>query len=172
MRKFARFSKGEVVEIIDEKADISKEWHPDFLAQLVEITDLDPEPGIGWSRSQQGVFAPPVPLEPSRSQQFAAALRDGCQIVSNGTPALNGTYDAAGPRWEQMKGELQYIAGFGEFSGGLTELDWPARSGEIVFSTADQFKAAVRAIADWLTGWQRFVDGKTEEPPALPVTIA
>lgn len=103
---------------------------------------------------------------------FAKAAKDGLQIASTGTPGLNATYDAAGLQWQAMKDEALYIATFGAFSAGVPELVWAAKSGVVTFATTDQFKAVVRAIGDWLTGWQRFVAGQIEAAPAGSVTIA
>ena len=172
-RVFARIQQGLVVGLIPERDDICNEWHADVVATLVEVTTISPAVQVGWVLGENGVFEPAPSPVLTRQQRFEqAVIGAGCTITSTGTPVLSATYDAFGARWQQMMGELQYIAGFGAFSGGLTELDWPARSGEVVFSTVDQFKAVVRAVADWLTAWQRFVDGKVEVPPTLPVTIA
>jgi hypothetical protein len=171
-RIFARLSHDVVVELLTERVDITKEWHPDFLANFcVEVTGHVPPVEIGWVR-QGGVLAPvPAPVvTPERQMQVAVAA--GCAIVSSGTPALSATYDAMGPRWQQMQGELLYIASFAAFSGGLTVLDWPARTGPIEFHATSQFQAVGRAIGDWLTLWQRFVDGAEGAPPTSPVTIA
>jgi hypothetical protein len=137
---------------------------------LVDVTKLKPQPEVGWVRAADGSFAPPPPYVPTARERMDAAMAAGFSLSSTATPSLNATYDVAGQRWQQMLGEAPYITAFGSFSGGVTKLDWPARSGEVVFATTAEFLAVVRALADQLTLWQRFVDGKGEEP-ASEVTV-
>ena len=113
----------------------------------------------------------PVPIL-SPAQQMVAAFSAGCQILSQGANStLNGTYDAAGPVWQNMKDEAQYIATFGAFSGGVSTLVWVGSFGTITFSTTTQFMLVVRTVGDWLTGWNRFVVGQLQNAPTLPVSI-
>lgn len=172
MRRFARLSKGAAIEIIDENIDILKEWHPDFLANLVEITKENPEPTIGWTRSAQGVWSAPEPFVASPKQQMSAAVAQGFKITSKDTPNINGTYDAVGDRWRRMRDEAQYIAIFDGFSGDQEKLEWQSKTGEVVFSSIAQFKSVVKGIADRLSAWQRFADGKIDAAPAGDIEVA
>lgn len=170
-RIFAHLNDSVVVELIPELDDITKEWNADFLKNnCVDVTSVTPAVEIGWVRGTDGSFAPaPAPIL-TPAQQLNQAAIAGCAVVYTAKPTLSGTYDASGQRWSQMRQEAQYVATFGAFSGSLSELDWPVKAGNAVFTTVDDFKTVVRAIADWLTGWQRFVDGK-QTAPSLPVTI-
>lgn len=169
---FARVVDDRVIELITEVEDINKEWHGDFVASLVDVTTVRPAVHVGWLRSGK-TFAPPAPYIPPPDRQMVAAVTAGCAIASTGTPALDATYDAAGPRWQLMKDEVLYVVSFGSFSGNPTptEIVWPAKTGPVTFATTDQLKAVTRAIGDWLTGWQRYAGGQVEAPPAQPVTI-
>lgn len=171
-RTFALLQGDVVAELITERDDIKAEWTADFLALCVEVTGLSPAPQVGWVRGAKGKFSAPAPYVPSKGEQMQAALYAGVAVKSTDTPALDATYDAIGSRWLQMMGDAQYIATFGGFSGGLSELDWTAKSGEVVFAAPAQFTAVARAIADWITGWQRYAAGKADAPPASPVTVA
>ncbi len=168
---FARVVDDVVVETISEVEDIEQEWHADFLAMLVDVTAITPPVQVGWVRSGKTFSAPP-PYEPPPNRQMIAEFAAGCAVVSTDTPTLTATYDAVGPRWQDMRDEMVFhIASFGTFSGDLTEIVWPAKSGPVTFSTTDQFKTVVRAIAGWQAGWKRYVDGQIEAPPTQPVTI-
>ncbi|HYD06883.1 MAG TPA: hypothetical protein VEC60_14210 [Reyranella sp.] len=118
------------------------------------------------------VLAAHDPETPDRGKAAAAAIAAGCAIASAGTPALNATYHASGAAWQMMRDEALYIAAFGEFSGGLAELDWTAVSGDVLFETTAQFMAVARAIGDWLTHWHRFAAGRTEISPGGTAEIA
>ncbi len=161
-----------VAEIVTEHEDIGAEWPAAFLATCVEVTDLKTKPQPGWVYNADGTFSPPPPFVPSPARVMAAALAAGLTVTSISTPALSATYDGAGPRWQRMRDEAQYVATFSRFSGGLSELDWTARSGEVIFTTPAQLLAVVQAVGDWQSLWQRFVDGKAGDPPAGTATIA
>lgn len=170
-RIFAHLRESTVIELLVERQDITKEWSAEFLKNCVDVTNANPAVKVGWVRSSNGVFSPPLPPVFTPGQQMNRAVISGCEITVTSKSALSGTYDAYGQRWSQMRQEAQYIVTFGAFSGALTELDWPVKGGDVIFSDMDDFKMIVRAISDWLTGWQRFVDGKEPTPPASPVTL-
>lgn len=171
MRKFARVMNGEVVEIIDEKSDIAREWHADFLTTCVEITNAEPKPDVGWIRSPQGVFSPAPEYILTPIQIMNAAIREGFTVYSTAYPTINGVYEAAGSAWGHMKDEMFHISVFDGFSGDAKELVWRTRDGEIVFSDPSHFKSVVKGISDRLAAWRQCVDGKTA-PPSGPVEIA
>lgn len=166
----ARVVDGHVVELVRESKNIADEWTPAFLAACIDVTSVAPQPVVGWTYANSQ-FAAPEPFVPSAQQQMTAALMAGCRVASTATPTLDATYDAVGPRWSQMLNEVIYITAFSKFSGALSELDWPAASGEVVFTAVDEFKTVTAAIGDWQTAWQRHVDGKGDAP-TLPVMIA
>lgn len=72
MRRFVRVDVGVVVEIfpspdippeiIPPDKDIRSLYHPDFSKSLIEVTEMDVQPSVGWAFSD-GTFSPPVPME-------------------------------------------------------------------------------------------------------------
>lgn len=71
MRTFARIDSGVVVEILPPAdfpadmmptdGDIRSIYHPDFVATLVEITDMIPLPGVHWT-CDGDLFSEPEPI--------------------------------------------------------------------------------------------------------------
>lgn len=68
MKIYAFIQRGEVAEIIqpatwpdETEIDIKDRFTPEFVAQMVDITDLDPMPGLHWTY-ENGVFKEPVPI--------------------------------------------------------------------------------------------------------------
>lgn len=171
MRVFARLdSTNHIIEFIKEHEDITQEWHPDFLAACVEVTDLDPQPEMGWVYTD-GEFTPPVEPELSPKSLMVQKLSKGCEIKCTFNHDLDATYVVVGELWQQMRDEVLYIVSFDAFSGGVEELTWPTVDGEVTFTDTGDFKKVVRAIGDWLTKWQAYVYERIPEPPTLPVII-
>jgi len=161
-----------IAEIIQEFDDIDNEFPADFVNQLVDITSLNPVPEIHWIYVD-GEFLPPPPPVYTPAQQMQSAAYMGCNIVFTAKPDLSAKYYAYGIPWQQMRDQVLYIVSFGEFSGGISQLHWPVHDdAEVIFTSIDDFKMIVRAIGDWLTYWQAFVNGKIESPPADTVTLA
>lgn len=175
-RLFARLDKindvDRIVEIIQEFNNIDDEFHPDFVAKLIEITELDPLPEARWVYVD-GKFSPPPPIEYTPAQRMESAAYTGCNIVSTENPDLSARYFAWGTPWQQMRDQVLYIVSFGEFSGGMSELHLPVHDDkEVIFTNTDDFKRIVKAIGDWLTMWQAYVNGKMPNPPDDPVKIS
>ncbi len=167
---FAYVVDNVIREIIPEISNFADEWHADFVASCTEITSDSPMPEVGWVLSGDTFSAPPPVVLPPALKMSNAQMA-GCDVISTGTPSLNGTYDAIGPRWQMMRDEALHIAIFSEFSGGLTAIEWTALSGTITFTTTAEFLNVVKGIAGWVTLWQGFVDGKLSDAPTLPVTV-
>ena len=53
-RTYARIEDGCVVEIIDTDHDIHTQFHPDFVATLIDVTDVAPQPDQRWTVTQKG----------------------------------------------------------------------------------------------------------------------
>ncbi|MFJ2491494.1 hypothetical protein ACIOV9_08100 [Pseudomonas iridis] len=51
MKTYARVSEGLVHELFVTDGDMAEMFHPDMI--WVEITDLVPEPVVGWSADQK-----------------------------------------------------------------------------------------------------------------------
>lgn len=69
MKIYAFIQRGEVAEIIlpatwpdGTEIDIHDRFSPEFVAQMVDITDLDPKLGLHWKYSG-GEFTPPEHYE-------------------------------------------------------------------------------------------------------------
>jgi hypothetical protein len=170
-RLYARINRNKVAEIIKEIDNIDNEFHPDFVKALVEITSLQPMPELGWIYVD-GEFSPRPPPVYTPVQQMQSAAYLGCNVVFLAKPELSAKYYAYGTPWQQMRDQVLYIVSYGEFSASLSELHLPVHDNvEVVFTNTDDFKKVVKAIGDWLTMWQAFVNGKTQSPPEDTVTI-
>ncbi len=176
-RVFARIGKrigwdfDEIVEIVHEITNIDDEWPPEFIAATTEITDLDPQPEVGWVY-ENGDFSPPSPYVPTTPVgEMSQGISDGCEVRSTETPSLNAKYFADGPIWQRMTSEVLYIVSFNKFSGGLTQVEWPTKDEPVLFTDKNDFKNVVQAIGDWLTGWNVYIVGNSDTPPTDFVTI-
>lgn len=97
---------------------------------------------------------------------YTATALTGCQIVSTGTPALNGTYSIDPGLLNKATSIAAYIVVNGKFPGGLASLAWPDASGNPhVFPTTASFQAFATALADYVT----LTD--LGQKPAQPSTI-
>jgi hypothetical protein len=170
-RTFARVVDSVIVELIVEIDNIDDEWHADFLADCVDVTDAVPPPAVGWIDQGDGTFAAPPPYVPPPDEQMTSALAAGLAITSTATPAIDGTYAGTGPRWDAMVHVVTYINAFAAFPGGAATYDWVAISGLVTFAATDDFLAVTRAIGDWRSAWQRFADGLDPAAPAGDVAI-
>lgn len=47
-----------VVEVISTEGDIHDLYHPDFVASLVEVTELSPQPAVWWTYTGGEFFSP------------------------------------------------------------------------------------------------------------------
>jgi hypothetical protein len=104
---------------------------------------------------------------PTLAQQLAAALAAGCQIVSTGTPALNGTYAADAETLLNLVGvETSLTAGQGFPPGGATTIAWFDASGAPHTFTAAAFTNFADAMRDFCFA----LDNATL--PTQPATIA
>lgn len=98
MKSFARIDNNIVVEMIPaaiydadglnwhegDEIPIEKRFTPEFVATLIDVTDLDPYPQVGWSYNN-GVFTPysappPTPAEILASQ--SAKLQGFTQLAA------------------------------------------------------------------------------------------
>jgi len=159
-----------VVEIVREINNIEEEWSPDFLQTLIEITDMEPQPEVGWIYDN-GDLSPPPPYVPTPLGERSLAISNGCDVRSTAKPALNAKYFADGPVWQKMTNEVLYIVSFNKFSGGLTQVEMPTKDGTVLITDKNDFKNIVQAIGDWLTLWDSYVAGNAESPPDF-MTIA
>lgn len=166
-RKFARINDdGRVLEIIEEQEKIEDEWHPDFLAMCVDVTDHQTQPEVGWQRKGNGQFAPYQEPEPPPEIKARAALAAGIKV--NGET----TFHVSGPTWQAMRDEAQYIATFGEFSTGADKLSWSTKDGpDVEFGSTDDFMKMTKALGRHVAKWQRFGSGQDKNEPEKEISL-
>jgi hypothetical protein len=172
-RVFARIVDGKVAEIINEIGEdtIDNEWPASMVATFVDITEEDPLPAVGDNYDDPGFSSPSGPVL-SPAEEMRAAFMAGLELESTGTPALDATYHGAGPRWQLMMHTLSYITAFSAFPSGLVTMEWVTKTGDVTFPSAAAFEAVAKAVFDWGTEWQRYVDEFEVAPPSNSVTIA
>lgn len=93
-------------------------------------------------------------LSPSAAALVLLAI--GVVVTSAATPALNGVYGADAASQQDIAAEAQYIAAFGTYSGGQTQLSWLDVIGAAHLFPADlattkTFMAFARGVADYRT---------------------
>lgn len=114
-----------------------------------------------------------VALPPTLAQQAQALIAAGCEIVSAGTPALNGTYscdDAAQGKLNRMYSLIQRNGG--AFPGGLTSLPWPDASGAVhVFPSVTEFLDFEAAIGVFALACEMVKTTGAGSLPTQPVDI-
>jgi hypothetical protein len=107
------------------------------------VPGLPPAPSAAQIAAQMGQIA------------YGAAIAAGCQIVSTGTPALNGTYPIDDSTLIKAMGEQNYIALKGTFTNGQTTRAWLDVSGAPhVFPTTAEFTAFGEALAQYIDALQ------------------
>jgi hypothetical protein len=79
MQTYARIQGGTIAEIISTSADITTLYHPDLV--WVNITNITPQPTLGWTYNGSG-FAAPVPPVVSPQQLSAYASAKQAQVLA------------------------------------------------------------------------------------------
>jgi hypothetical protein len=141
-------------------------------------------PGVapGWAATEvAGAWtfsAPPAPPAPTLAQQAQALLAGSLTIASTSTPALNGSYAIDPATQVHMQAEMLCVTVNGAFADGTSSLAWPdaggtARHGTAhVFSSAAEFKAFALAVAAFVAGCFKVIDGTSTTLPSASVTIS
>lgn len=159
-RTFARLVKqgnsDVVVEIIAEREDIEKEWHPDVLANFVELTDKDnPKPEAGWVFTNNKFSKPPKAEAPLADRKTVMLWR-GITITSESNNELNGTYRCDLPHKQVVLSEMVLVKITETFSTGEVTMPWPdADDVPHTFSTS-QFTSFGQAVSKFfaaVTAW-------------------
>lgn len=134
---------------------------------------------IGPDSNGNPVATPPAAPAPAQLGQaaYGAAIAAGCQIVSAGTPALNGTYPLDDSTLIKMVGEQSYIALKGTFTNGQAPRAWMDSAGTPhMFPSTDAFTAFGEAVAQYIDALQTALaaalEGGAWVAPAQPVMIA
>ena len=107
-----------------------------------------------------------------------AALESGCDIVSAGTPAMNGTYPLDPSSQAKMAYTAVYIIANGRFPAkqatwGIQDVDGIVHQ----VQTPAAFLELMTALADYATELEQIIDGiniaaTLATMPAQPVNIA
>lgn len=95
MKTYARVSEGLVHELFVTDGDMAEMFHPDMI--WVEITDLVPEPVVGWSAYEESgswIFSEPVPPAPTDTELKMAAIGQRDALLSIADEATAGMADA------------------------------------------------------------------------------
>ena len=116
-------------------------------------------------------YPPDVVPAPTPAQQYGAAVAAGCEIVSTGTPALDGTYALDAGSISDIQAEQAFIAAYTEFSTATPTMAWPVVGGAVTFPTTTAALAVFKALAQYVTGWKQFAASISTAAPSQPVTI-
>lgn len=163
---------GVVVEMFTPPsgATLAECFHADVAAQFVEVPS-GVAPAQGWTYDGKTFAPPPPPPEPTLPQQAAALLGTGLAITSTATPALNATYPATPAVQQQVIAEVTSILLNGTFADGTSTIEWPDVTGVGHAFTVAQFKALASAIAAFVSGCVKCLNGQSTTLPSATATI-
>lgn len=166
MSAWALIVSSVVVEITTENP--AGRFHPDL--QWVEC---DGTSGVaqGWAYSG-GTFTAPVAPTPTLAEKAAAMLAAGCQISSGSAATLDGTYPCGADEQVHIQAEVTSILLNGAFTDGSPSIAWQDASGASHTFTVAQFKTLATAIASFVTGCLRVINGQSPTLPTQPSAIA
>jgi hypothetical protein len=157
---------------------------------VVELTQTDPtglfnpalvwEPcaatvQIGWTYNGTTFAAPVPPPAPvlTLAQQAQALLAAGLTITSTSMPALNATYPTDPATQDHIQAEVNAILLQGTFADGSTSVVWPDVTGAAhTFPSVAEFKLFASAIAAFVAGNYKVLNGSSTMLPAATATIA
>lgn len=171
MAVYAHIVDGAVVELFTPPTGFTIQdcFHADLV--WVEITDSSLGIVAGWTYAD-GVFSPPVVVEPSLQEQASGMLADGVILSSTGTPALNATYPCDPLTQSHIQAELWSILLGNKFADGTDTLVWPDRAGNNhTFTSIDQFKAFAVAVGSFVAALAKVQNGTLTTLPSASVTI-
>ena len=118
---------------------------------------------------------PPPPPAPTPASKAVAALEAGIQVVSTGTPAINGTYSLMPGSISNVNATTTYILLNNAFPGNMSAMPWFDMSGTAhTFTDVTVFKNFATAYAGYVAAIQLYADsnGTIGAIPTLPITIA
>lgn len=118
-----------------------------------------------------GTFAPPVVAPPTLAQQAAELLIAGLAITSTSTAALDGTYAATVSAQQQIAAEVTSILLNDTFADGTSTIEWLDTTGAAHAFTVAQFKTLATAIAAFVSGCVKAMNGQATTLPAAAMTI-
>lgn len=115
-------------------------------------------------------YTPPPPVL-TPAQQAKLLLLGGLTISSTANPSLNGTYNALDQQ-SHIQAELISLLVNGVFADGGSSCDWPDIDGTVhTFATADQFKSFATAIAAFVAGCSKVINGSSNTLPSAAASI-
>lgn len=173
---FARLMNDVVQEIISvaDGMHLAQLYTPALVATMVPADDTAKE-GYIYDPEAKTFTAPAVP-SPTPTDILNTKISAGIQIVSTGTPSLNGTYPLGDGSEAQLTGILVGIAAGLGLPFGASTVPWADINGVPHNFTADQMKAFGSAVRDYRYGlqvtWNLLNNGQSATWPSLPVTIA
>lgn len=97
MRVYARIVDGVVVELIKTELNVDEMFHPDFIAMLIEVTDIGERPEEGWSAefvNNSWVFKPYSVPQPSGDELRTKAIAKRDFLLRAADEATAGMSDA------------------------------------------------------------------------------
>ena len=178
MSTYAHIVSGVVVEIITPSAPVGQCYTAAFVATLVDVTAVSPQPQPGWTATETaGVWtfaAPAAPPGPTLAQQAAAAMSAGLAIASTSTPALNGTFDVSASAQDHMQAEMIALLNSGgtTFADGTTSVVWPDMAGVNHTFTAVQARALFLAAGAYVAALFKVINGTLVALPPASAMIA
>lgn len=135
-------------------------------------------PGIATPAQLAAVFsgyAEAVAAQ-SATTAYSVAINAGCQVVSTGTPGLNGVYGIAPPNISDIQAQQVSILTRGTFTNGQTSRAWIDSAGGVhAFATPAEFTDFAEAIGQYVDALAMALAtaqaGGTWNPPSQPVTF-
>lgn len=132
-------------------------------------TRIDTLDNLAAVLTHNGIDMPPT----TPHGHALAALAAGVQVVSAGTPSLNGTYECDADSQHRMMAVVLYCVVNNTFPGGLSSYGWMDKNNEPhIFTGVAQFKEFATRIADYVSSLEQVEFGVTTQLPGQPVTIA
>jgi hypothetical protein len=78
---------------IGQEIPIELRFHPSLVANMVDITDVNPQPQYGWTYDGD-VFAAPVPYQPTADEILRNNTATRNSLLDTATRAINPLQDA------------------------------------------------------------------------------
>ena len=146
-------------------------------AGAIELTEaqyqtwLAAQQSWSWQNGTLTAYTPPVPVL-TLPQQAGAMLLAGCQVASTSTAALDGTYPTDPASQAHVTAEITSVLLNGTFADGTASIAWLDVAGAAHTFTVLQFKTLATALAGFVSGALKVINGQAMTLPAQPVTIA
>ena len=178
MSTYARPAAGVVFEIIQvTSAAVGTLYPAAFVATLVDVTALSPQPQPGWAATQTaGVWTfapPPAASAPTLAQQAQAALTAGLTLTLGGSLTLAATlFPTDMATQSKLAAVTTMLNTAGVFPGGATT--YPLKDAASVWHTltVNQYKTVVGGIATYVAALFLIIDGNPLSATALPSASA